>query len=543
MSNNQAVPTVPKKHANRAGELGPLCFCGRWQRDHAENPTQCARFLARPCKCRHPYSDHATGHCTVCPTEREKRTGKVKACSQYRPDRSPGFLLRAGIAAGEWQFMSTPALGMLRGIDHDNGTRTLAVIYHSTMSRWGKPYGDDDTDTDGPNRARRAMTVDAKTGKIRDLQPGDIVNALNEVDPLENMDRFQMSRILQELKDQGYIRLAGKKTRAHRTIYAYLKPRTSKCYHPRQHFDPKNPLTEPESSTSSQRDFTRTILPILNSAVKTMKRTLKEAAASNPNVVIGDNISAIEEASEAIGNVVTQAYIRMGIVVAETPALKETTLIEVKESIPPSSSSSEALENPPQTTTTTTAADPVATAESTPNAPTVAEPENKQDGEHAGNPTAIEPDRAAIAEAFSDHATPDDGLITALITECTEQTAAAGIDPPTTAEIVHFTHAKAHVLNTPRRSPGRFLVTSIVKCFRGESFLAFRHRQAKAAAAAAAQVPGCRAQAPQAPAESIQDPDPPVSTRQCGECGGLQTTYQSGFVSLCRCKAEAKLKA
>jgi hypothetical protein len=138
-------------------------------------------------------------------------------CRQYRADQTAEFLLRTGVRAGNWQFITVDQLKFLMRPDQPEIVRVWACgMLH----------------INGPRRKDRrhprlAMMINAR-GELVPLTPAKIVSELNEMDPLGRMSKQNVRRTLLNLERTGAARIAGKKSRGNRLLFFYNRPLPSR---------------------------------------------------------------------------------------------------------------------------------------------------------------------------------------------------------------------------------------------------------------------------------------------------------------------------
>jgi hypothetical protein len=205
-----------------------LCMCGH---AHSQGSgcesCRCQKWRPRPCRyCGCPQSVHGQSS---------------EACTSYEPDQSPEWLLRQGIGAtrgGGWLRLPAAQLRYLMrpkhaGEENDPRLRVWACLILHTHRRRGSRLDPWQRDTKGVPSGRRALTRlaviwDERRKIERPLKPIDIVNALNDVDPMRRMTGAWCRRILLDLEREGTLRQAGKRVRNGHLLFMYAKPISSR---------------------------------------------------------------------------------------------------------------------------------------------------------------------------------------------------------------------------------------------------------------------------------------------------------------------------
>jgi hypothetical protein len=339
-----------------------VCLCKHGKEKHqskgcTEPDCECRRYWARPCKCGHRPEEHNTdGACRVCPKERDERKldGRSLKCQGFEPDSSPAWLLRMGVPGGRW--------------------RTAVKAHDETVMQFGttkeRVYAYLASASTG--RGKRRIAVKGHSdGRPVPVQPADILAGLEHEEKLlcrrlkmpyvRSLDRRHISRALQDLADEGRIRLAGMPVRGHRIIGVYSRPRRGKPPEPPPEPPPEEPgnvIKSDDISDDKSYVINNLIFPLRKLLVKRVSDTLrKQLAGMVPeNVIESDDKSWAQELVDQALNVITDGYIsRVNVIRSGPPINKEEEI-----SIGSKSSSSERERSPEEPTTTTE--DPVAQA-------------------------------------------------------------------------------------------------------------------------------------------------------------------------------------
>ncbi|HEU0139433.1 MAG TPA: hypothetical protein VFQ79_06980 [Bryobacteraceae bacterium] len=174
---------VPKKPAGKIRT--EHCYCSHPAADHDSesgcSQCGCQQHQARPCVCGHGAAQHNPA-CESCD------------CRQFREDGSPEFLLRRGIRAGRWQFITSEQLRFLMRPDQDFQVRVWACgMLHSV----------------GQQRRLAVKWVNGKPATVP-LSPGDIVAELNALDMIGCATKQNVRRAIADLEAQGAARRVGR---------------------------------------------------------------------------------------------------------------------------------------------------------------------------------------------------------------------------------------------------------------------------------------------------------------------------------------------
>ncbi|MCC7497310.1 MAG: hypothetical protein IT160_07020 [Bryobacterales bacterium] len=343
MQKTSEVLSTPRKPAAKI--RAEHCYCSHPASDHNEqgcSQCDCQRHQARPCVCGHGAAQHHP-------------TCEVEACDckRFAEDRSPGFLLRRGVRAGEWQFITVDQLRFLmRPSNPDPTTRVWACgMLHSVGQR------------------NRLAVKEAPAGKTP-LSPADIVQELNALDPIGRMTKQTVRRELVELEQRGAVRRSGRH-RNNVRLYFYLKPLTAKTVQPEPTVENLVVCTDYQISPSGSKDATyrsNQISHIQGTVVKSFLGALrKDLMALKPGladlVVHPDYQNLVQQTAQEAALVVCSAYQRLLLVVCSDSPYKEDSISSSKgDPVPASSSNTPPIvENTPEPEpeTTTTEKDPV----------------------------------------------------------------------------------------------------------------------------------------------------------------------------------------
>ena len=197
---SSTAAALARKPIRTAGAT-EMCFCGHAHRGADCEHCECTHFQLRPCTCGHP-------------AERHGKTCLEKGCDcrRYVADRTPEFLLRRGVRAGEWQFIAKDRLRWLMRPDQPFTIRVWACgMLHA-------------------GRTRLAVKVD-KNGDTAHYTPMDIVRDLNAVDPMGRATKHHVRRSLWELEKEGAVRRVGRQ-RLNARLYFYERPLASRTVEP-----------------------------------------------------------------------------------------------------------------------------------------------------------------------------------------------------------------------------------------------------------------------------------------------------------------------
>lgn len=303
--------TAPaKKPASRVGGDQLHCYCNRPAHEH---PTRaCSVFQVRPCVCHHAHSAHL-GACTE----------RGCDCRGYREDRTPEFLLRSGIHAGDWQFIAAPQLEYWMRPGHPVKMRVWACGM-----------------LDAIGNRRRVATHMNKAGKIVPTTPTDILRRLNALDSIARLDMPAVCNAIVELHEEGAARKHGKWKGQVRLCF-YLRPLPLKQA-------PKDGSVSqilvysdnnfPASDTKNDHLRDALILRLRGSVVKHVLGALRKELEADGIVVDPDNKERVLEILEPALNVVCEAYNQALIVVKNGGVYKEDSIPSSNEAQPSSSS-------------------------------------------------------------------------------------------------------------------------------------------------------------------------------------------------------------
>ena len=435
-----------RKPAGRAGaERAELCFCNHKRGDHADGSCthcDCWHYRRRPCTCGHRAELHAAGPC---------QDPECK-CRQFRRDESPEFLLRRGVRAGEWQFISDAQLLYLMRPSQDPTIRVWACGMRCAIGL----------------KKRLAVQKDAsgapkrdKFGKLIPLTPGDIVAMLNALDTIPRMTKQIVRRELEELERQGAARRVGR-IRCNVRLFFYFKPLRSRTTNPDLVV-----CTDYQTSGSASNDETSeraVILRLRKIFVKSFLSALRKDLGDL--VVQPDYQKRVEEAVDELAEVVQAAYQNLKLVVCTAPQAsdKQQGISELQTG--PGASSFPVVKNTLAEQTSSSSSPPIKPTTATPT-PTLPEPGPAENTEIS-----------AVAESLSRVCTPDDYAVRVLIGRCR-----MAVSDCTPQEIAHFITEKAGQAKT---NPLGFFLQAVPKCFQGQSFQLYRRQcQAEAERAAA----------------------------------------------------------
>jgi hypothetical protein len=301
-----AAVTPARKPA--AAVRSDRCYCGHGEMDHhaAGGSCQmcgCRRYQPRPCVCGHGVASHA-------PACREHGCD----CKRFREDATPEFLLRRGVRAGEWQFITVPQLEWLMRPDQDQTVRVWACGMLHAIGQRGR------------------MAVKVRGGKLEPLTPADIVAELNARDPLGEMTRQNCRRALAELERAGASRRVGR-TRNRIKLFFYTRPLQSKTIP--EDDDPgivvKSDYKLSTTDTKESDLLDEQISHIQSAIVKTFMRALRSALAAGPDagpekVVRSDYKRIVEESLSEVMEVAKSAYKKLLLVVRSDYRYKEDSI-------------------------------------------------------------------------------------------------------------------------------------------------------------------------------------------------------------------------
>ncbi len=306
---NSSAARAKKKPAQHAGEYHCL-ICNRTAAEHGQG-NECERFRPRPCTCGHPHALH-DGACQDRGCE----------CRQYREDATAEFLLRMGVRAGEWQFITTAQLQFLMRPQHDRTVRVWACgMLHSIGQR-----------------SRLAVKI-LPDGRRAPLSPSDIVAELNALDPIGRIDKQAVRMELRELEKQGAARQVGR-LRNNVRLFFYAKPLRTRTLRPQpelveaQSHTPcvenlvvKSDYQIPASASKESHLFFDQFSATRAALVKDFRRALRaELGAEADLVVKSDYQIAEQQAVEAVLLVVKSNYQRLHLVVRSGRAYKEDSI-------------------------------------------------------------------------------------------------------------------------------------------------------------------------------------------------------------------------
>jgi hypothetical protein len=304
MRKNSAVkvrPNSPKKPVvSTAGpaEGAELCRCSHAAAAHIAGGCtrcDCRSFRLRPCVCGHSRAEHVPG-CAAC------------SCKQFRIDKTPDFLLRMGVHAGEWQFVTVPQLEFLMRPGHAETVRIWACGMKHSIGQ------------------RSRMAVKAKDGEKVPLSPSDIVDELNALDTIGRMTRQNVRRALAELERAGAVRRAGRQ-RNNVRLFFYARPLTSRQVpDEEENLVVKSDYQSPVSDSLGSHLLEQQISRIQGVVVKTVLRGLREVCKAENLVVKSDYKNIIQEALKPALEVVSDAYQRLLFVVKSGGAYKEDSI-------------------------------------------------------------------------------------------------------------------------------------------------------------------------------------------------------------------------
>lgn len=200
------IPGLPKKPAGKI--RAEHCYCSHPAADHDSesgcSQCGCQQHQARPCVCGHGAAQHNPS-CEV----------EACDCKRFAEDRSPEFLLRRGIRAGCWQFITTEQLRFLMRPDQDFQVRVWACgMLHSV----------------GKKTRLAVKWVNGKPAPVP-LSPTDIVAELNALDTIGAATKQHVRRAIADLESQGACWRVGT-LRNNVRLYFYLRPLTAKAVKP-----------------------------------------------------------------------------------------------------------------------------------------------------------------------------------------------------------------------------------------------------------------------------------------------------------------------
>ena len=229
----------------------------------------------RPCVCGH----RATLHAPSC-------QDAACACRQFRPDQSPEFLLRLGIRAGEWQFITVPQLQFLMRPEQDQTTRVWACgMLHSIGQR-----------------SRLAVKIGPNKNRVP-LTPTNIVNELNAFDPIARLTVQNLRRSMEKLEGLGAARRAGR-TKGNVRLFFYARPRKRNFIVGADYKGQRSPLF-----SSGYSDVI--ILHIQGTLVKSFRNAIrKNLQLLAPEIVVEfDYETAIDVVLEPLLKLLESAYL------------------------------------------------------------------------------------------------------------------------------------------------------------------------------------------------------------------------------------------
>jgi len=285
-----ATAAVLKKAPQTAGAAPLRCLCDAVERGH---PTEkCQKFQPRPCaNCGRPWSVH-------------QETGSK---CKYREDRSPGFLLKMGIRAGDWQFMPRPRLEAMMRPGNELKTRVWACgLLHA-------------------QRGRLAVRAN-REGILVPLTPGDIVEELNALDTIDRVDKHSVRKALWELEREGVARRVGS-VRKNVRLYFYVRPLTKRDlpdFIPQSNLgvisDPQISASDTNQSQLADEYFSH----FRGLVVKNFRTALRRTLELEPGLVVNsDHQIMIDNLLEKALEGVKSAYQEAILVVRNAPAYKE----------------------------------------------------------------------------------------------------------------------------------------------------------------------------------------------------------------------------
>lgn len=379
-----------------------VCLCRHGAEDHAEgacSSCNCKRFWARPCKCGHRPEEHS-GSCQEC------------SCQHYQIDKSPEWLLRMRVRAGQWR----TALKA-----HDRGFMSPQMelstrVYSFLLSK-------------ATGREKRRIAIKGyKENKPVPVQPADILKALNAGEVVARLELPHITRALRQLEAWGLIRVAGMPVRGHRIIGCYSRPRPV-----------RKPASSEDRNVTKSDNISDDNSPVINDLIISARKTLVkrvsealrkelEAIERNGNVTKSDNKLLAQEIVDKALNVIRNEYIsRLEVIRGGNLSValyKEEEVIERSNRRRRQTPAEPPPPDPaPEPSTTTT--------------------------------------NDLVAETLNSYVTTDLQAIALL----KERVAAVAPDA-TEAEIVHAIHQKGK-LSLKKDNPTGFLLTAVPNLFRG----------------------------------------------------------------------------
>lgn len=424
-----------KKPIRTEGEQPLRCYCNHSEHAHpCKEECGCKVFQPRPCVCGH----HHANHCTEC------------VCRRYREDRSPEFLLRQGIRAGEWGIAALPRLQALMRPEQDAWVRIWACLAIHVMDRQGQP-------SQKRNRGRLVMHRVGSAEVAAPMSPHDVMNELNALDTVPRLDKHEVRRNLRELERWGMVRVVGN-TRKHTHILLYARPLKFRTLAPLIDPDLGGRISPqlPPSPTSGNYLREALFLPLRATLVKSFSRTLRaqmEAAGLTASALgaESDPQNLIAQSVDELLLGVQIAYQKLLFGVGLAPQTSDAYIKERARasSIYPviagteKSSSSETPET------------------------------QKTDDDAKQSPSAPKPkteDWDVAGRAAAEYCPVDDNWVQRMKAACQKR-----CPDITAAEVAQLIHMKGKQATT-KSNPAGFLLTAVPNLCEGESFRRIRTR-------------------------------------------------------------------